>query len=379
MLKQFIHIGLFIILFLFLGCKPKIQLSNIDSLSIPYLYGKTNERIFIYNDKMSDSLKFLWKVELTGSFRNTGLSLKEHYAFVNDLSGRVVCLDLNKGNIIGQVKTSGSVVNTPILYNNYLIFIENTIDNEKSFLSTYDIFQGEYSLHKEIDGKILTEILVENGFIYFVSSNGVVCKYNLLGDIIWQFNSKLPVHSSPALSNGVLVYGTDDGCIIALNKDDGKQLYKIKLANKAFESGFTIKDSIIYACNNNGFLYGIDLMSGKLLLKSNIGSRVVTFPIISDYIYVVTLKGDIICLNLKGEPAWKLNTEGIFNVTPILSGDFLIIPDLNKKLLLVNTKERKITKTIFLDGKSGLTPVIYQNKLLIGYGKGIVEAYEIIH
>jgi len=363
----------------FEGCKSKILIDNLNPESIPSLYGKNTERDFVSKAALSDSLALVWQVSLVGGFQNTGLSIKDNYAFVNDLSGRVACIDLDKGNIHGQIKASGSVLNTPVIYRNFLIFIENTSENEKSYLSVYNLLTGEYSLHKEFTGKVMSEILLEEDNIYFVTNQGTAYKFKTNGDLIWKYESKQFVHSSPALSKGIMVFGTDAGNVIGLDVKSGLQIYNVGLSKKAFESGFVIKNNIVYACSNDGVLYAVDLAGGALKFKVNMENRVIAFPVVSDCIYVATLKGEIYCITLEGQVKWHIKTGGLFNAAPILVNTKLIVPDLNKKVLFVDAVTGKIVKTLSLEGKTRLSPALYKNLLLIGYERGIVEAYEFIY
>ena len=360
------------------GCKPKIMIENLETDVPIYLYGKNAARDFSVDAKISDSLKFIWRTELSGGFHNTGITVKGNYGFINDLSGRVYCINLDNGEIAGQVKIKGSVQSTPVIYKNFLVFIETSLENDSSFLSVYDILKGEYAVHKEFSGKVNSEIILNEDGIYFVTIEGFAYKFKMDGSLVWRHESKQFIHSNPALSSGVLMFGTDSGCIMGLDVNTGERKYVSKVSAKSFESGAAAGKDTAYICGNDGLFYAFDIGTGKVKFKTDIKSRSTAFPVIADNIYLVTLKGEILCLSKSGVIKWHINTGGLLNAVPLLAGGKLIIPDMSRKVLFVNSDDGKIIKAITLEGKTCLTPVVYKNFLIIGYDRGVLEGYEFI-
>ena len=318
------------------GCKPKILIENLVAGAPVHLFGKNPARNFTSDAVVSDSIKLLWRAELSGGFHNTGITVKGNYGFINDLSGRVYCINLDNGEIAGQVKIKGSVQSTPVIHKNYLIFIETSLENDSSFLSLYDLFKGEYAVHKMFKGKVNSELLLNEDEIYFVTVEGFAYKYKMDGRFVWMYESKQFVHSNPAISGNVIMFGTDSGCLIGLDINTGAQKYISKVSAKAFESGIAAGKDTAYICGNDGVFYAFDISTGNAKYKTDIKSRSTAFPVIADNIYLVTLKGDVLCISPAGTIKWHIKTNGLFNAAPLLAGGKLIIPDMNKKILFVD-------------------------------------------
>jgi outer membrane protein assembly factor BamB len=127
----------------------------------------------------------------------------------------------------------------------------------------------------------------------------------------------------------------------------------------------------------NGNLYAIDIQNGNVIWKYYSGARIIMAPsAVNGNIYFGNLAGELFCISDKGDLIWKISTGGILNATPFATENFLIVPDMDKKFYFVDIKSGKIVKTYNVDGRIRLSPVIFRNILLIGYGRGDLQAYE---
>jgi len=96
-----------------------------------------------------------------------------------------------------------------------------------------------------------------------------------------------------------------------------------------------------------------------------------------DEIFIGNLNGELYKLSKDGKQIWKLDTKGLMNMTPILTNDYLILPDANKKVYFVSRDNGEIVNSLTLEGRVKLSPVINKNLLFIGYENGNLRAYEI--
>ena len=95
-------------------------------------------------------------------------------------------------------------------------------------------------------------------------------------------------------------------------------------------------------------------------------------------VYIGNLAGKFYSIDKNtGQKKWQIKTDGLFNTTPLVTNNILIAPDFNKKILFIDKIKGIIQKTMQLNGRVKLSPVIYKNTLFIGYDRGKLEAYEI--
>ncbi len=365
-------------LVIFYGCTPSsIKLDTKKGLSSYNMFGQTGSRQFYSDQNISDNISLKWESEINGSFPNSSVTIYDNYIFVNDLSGRVYCFNGTTGKVIGALKYSDAVYTAPVIDENILIFAAAADDENLSELYYYNFFNGKMLYEKEIPGRVMTEMIKSDDKIFFNTENGKVFCYNLDGEKIWEYDSKSRTHSSPSLSEDIIVFGNDNGELIGLSAKDGKFLYKEKIG-LSFFGGSSIDGNTVYIGNDNGNIYATDLKSGKIKWKFETGSRITMIPVFnSSFVFVGNLKGELFSIDKStGKLNWRTNTRGVLSSSPLLTDNFIILPDLNEAYHFIDIKTGEIKNTYVMEGRGKLTPVIFNDVLYIGYDNGIVRAYE---
>jgi outer membrane protein assembly factor BamB len=370
-----------LILFLFYGCTPSsIQLDTKKGLSSYTMFGKTGSRDFFNPVTIGDSISLKWEAEINGSFPNSSITGYDDFIFINDLSGRVYCFNADNGKTIGALRYNSAVYTTPIIDENNVIFASSEDDENISWLYYYNFAKGDLFKEKEIPGRVVAELTKAEDKILFNTENGKVYCYDLLGEKLWEYETKTRVHSSPAVSNNVMVFGNDNGEVIGLNAEQGTILYKEKIG-ESFFCGASVDGNTVYIGNDNGNLYALELSTGKVRWKFNTGARITMIPVFNKtHVIIGNLKGELYSINKEtGKLTWRTNTKGVLNASPLLTENIIILPDLNESYHFIDVKTGEIKNTYPMEGRGKLTPVIFNDVLYIGYDNGIVRAYEFIN
>jgi eukaryotic-like serine/threonine-protein kinase len=363
-------------------CGCSFSVINIESYlgSDPYsMFGKTTERTFYYPITISDSMKKKWHAEINGGFPNSSVSFCDKYVFVNDLSGRVYCFNIDTGEKIGKLKNKGYVYSTPVIDQNLLIYVCAIGDENASYLYYYDLRKSQSIREVKITGRVLTELLKTKRGIIFTTENGIVYCYDFFGEKLWETNTGEVAYSSPAQKDSTIVFGNNKGEIISVNAVNGKLQYRVQIGG-CFFGGATIKSSDVFLGDDNGNLYSINYESGKLNWSLCTGSKIRMTPVFDgSNVYVGNLHGDFFSIGkTSGKINWQNKLGSLFNITPVVTNNYIILPDQNEKLYFVDKNSGIIKKTYRFEGRMKLSPVIKNNNiLLIGYDNGVLEAYEI--
>ncbi len=360
------------------GCaSSKIQY-DVKEDSNPYsMFGENPSRTFYTDAVFSDSLLKKWETDINGSFINSSVSVYSDLVFINDLSGRVYCFNIDNGKQVGKLKIGNAVFTTPVLNKNIVIVISAVKKDNESILQYYDYKNAKIFRESYIKGRVTSEIIKADDGIVFITEDGVVYKYDVYGFESWKLDTKVFTHSSPALKNDVIVFGNDKGELIGIDAVSGKIKYKTAIG-KTFFASPTIIDNSVYIGNDNGLLYEIDLLSGKIIWKFDTGGRIIMTPVNDGKnIYVGNLKGELFSIDIKTHTLnWKTKFDNAFGITPLVSNNIIALPGIDTRLLFINKSDGELIKTIILDGRVKLTPVYSKNILFIGYDNGILAAYE---
>jgi eukaryotic-like serine/threonine-protein kinase len=375
-------IFLLVVLLLISGCARSVIKYATKLDENPYqMYGKNPSREFYLPSSISDSLVLKWESEANGSFPNSSVSVYEDLVFINDLSGRIFCFNIETGKKIGSLKySSGSVYSTPIPYRSKVIFPVAIEKENVTDLVIYDYSQGKELEAIELPGRVLTQMIAVEDDVLFTSEVGIAYKFNSSGKKIWETHTRVPTRSSPAFVNDLLIFGNDKGEIIALDSSTGDSVYVQKIGGHFF-SGLTISENVLYSGNDNGFVYALNSDDGEIIWQFDTGARIKMEPAVDGQnIYIGNLNGNFFSLNkLNGNEDWRTDFRGILNTTPLITENMIILPNVLFEIHLLNKQSGEVIKSIPLDGRAKLSPVIHKNILFIGYDDGVLRAYEFVY
>jgi outer membrane protein assembly factor BamB len=375
-------IFLLVVLLLLSGCARSVIKYATKLDENPYqMYGKIPSREFYLPASISDSLVLKWESVANGSFPNSSVSVYEDLVFINDLSGRIFCFNIESGKKIGSLKySSGSVYSTPIPYRSKIIFPVALEKDNLTELIIYDYAQGKEIEAIEIPGRVLTQMIAVGDEILFTSEVGIAYRFNSMGKKIWETHTRVPTRSSPALVDDLFIFGNDNGEIIALNSASGDSVYVQKIGGHFF-SGLTISENVIYAGNDNGFVYALNVEDGEIIWQFDTGARIkMEASFDGQNIYIGNLNGNFFSLNkLNGNENWRRDFSGILNTTPLVTENIIILPDVLFEIHFLDKQSGDVIKSILLDGRAKLSPVIHKNILFIGYDDGVIRAYEFVY
>lgn len=362
------------------GCaKSLIQISSNKLETVHPMFGKNSERKFYYDLYSSDSLKLLWTADAFGSFNNSSVVANDSMIFIGDLAGRVHVFNLENGKQRGVLKTKGAIFSTPLLYK-FRIYYPLVKDGKKlTEFIVYDYFAGKDLYIIEIEDLITNQLLSDDDAIYLFAEDGTIYKYSYEAKLIWSIETNQNVHFVPAMKNEKIFLGNDAGEFIVINSRNGKILYREKLAKSIF-SGASIDNNLCYFGDDEGNLFAIDCDSFKIKFKVKTDGRILMNPAVDDKnIYFGNMKRIFYCIDKNdGRIIWSKKMKGYFNSAPAVTRNHLFIPNLFKSFFIVDKNNGEIINEIELDNRAKLSPVIINNKVIIGYDEGVIAAYEFI-
>ncbi len=370
------------VLLLFAGCaRSVIKYSTKLDENAYQMFGKIPSREFYMPVTISDSVLLKWESESFGGFSNSSVSIYDDVVFINDLAGRIFCFQMESGKKIGSLKySSGSVYSTPVPLRSKIIF---PVALEKDNLTELIIY--DYSLGKEIEaielpGRVLTQMIVFGDDVLFTSEVGIAYRFSSSGKKIWETHTRVPTRSSPILANDLFIFGNDHGEIIALDASSGDSVY-VKNIGGNFFSGLTSSSNIIYAGNDNGWVYALNIEDGEMIWQFDTGARIKMEPACDEQnLYIGNLNGSFFSIDkINGSENWRKDFIGILNTTPLITGNGIILPNVLFKIHILDKQSGNEVKSIPLEGRAKLSPVIHNNLLFIGFDDGVIRAYEFIY
>jgi outer membrane protein assembly factor BamB len=166
----------------------------------------------------------------------------------------------------------------------------------------------------------------------------------------WQFKTKGPVVSSPAVANGIVYVGSYDRYVYAINQPDGKKLWAFKTQARVTSSP-AVYAGRVFIGSFDGNLYALDAKTGELRWKfAFAGEHRFTAPhlhgsvpatemmpdpfdfflsspsVVQDTVYVGSGDSYVYALDAEsGALRWKFKTGNVVHATPTVVNDTVYI------------------------------------------------------
>ena len=164
--------------------------------------------------------------------------------------------------------------------------------------------------HKALKGGVYSTPVTDGKSLYIGDDVGVMYALDTkTGKTRWTFSTGMRIVGSPAVSEGVVVFGSANYTIYGLHAKTGKQLWHIT-TNQAVMGAATIHEGIAYIGGGDGRMFAIDIHTGKVKWSfDQLTNYVLTRTLVyNDKLYFGCWDTHFYALNLSdGSLAWKWN------------------------------------------------------------------------
>jgi len=320
--------------------------------------------------------------------------------FVADRNGWVKSLKLDTGKVIWQTnlsqktglistKNDSAMLSGGLTVDGDLVYV----GSEHAILFALNASDGSVVWKTQVAGEVLSRPIISSDLILIHTGNGIIQAINKTnGSIHWTLNLDIPTlslrgESAPAISSGTAVFGGDNGRVSAVTIDQGQLIWQQVISEVKGSTEIErlndvdmrplIVNGVVYAAAYNGNFVALQLNSGEILWKRNLGS-VNDFAIHAGYIYLVDQNDRLLALKSDtGIPVWKqsdLLHRGL--TAPLIYNGYLVAGDSAGYLHWLNTEDgrfvtqQKVNRSGFLSA-----PIEISGRLIIQARDGTVYSF----
>ena len=148
-------------------------------------------------------------------------------------------------------------------------------------------------------GAIWGSPALSQGAVFIGSDDGNLYALDAqTGSLRWKFASQGIVRSQPAIANGLVYFTSDDGLLYAINMKDGKQAWNANIGNSLdkatrenlggasptdydyVQSSPNVAEGIVYAGSRDGNLYALAADTGRIIWTLATGDKIRATPTI---------------------------------------------------------------------------------------------------
>ncbi|MDC9597135.1 outer membrane protein assembly factor BamB [Xenorhabdus anantnagensis] len=319
--------------------------------------------------------------------------------YVADRNGVIKALDIDSGKELWATdlsKKAGLLSSRlPALLSGGLTVSGNRlyVGTEKAKVVALDTTNGKVEWESTVAGEALSRPVVSDGFVLIHTGNGMLQALKETdGSVAWSVNMDTPSlsvrgESAPAVAYGAAVVGGDNGRISAVLLSQGQLIWQQRISQVTGSTEIArlndvdmtpvISDNIIYAIAYNGNLVAMDMRSGQIIWKRELGS--VNDMVITDSnIFIVDQNDRILSLRKSdGVTLWSQNALLHRNLTaPEMYNGYLVVGDGEGYLHWLNMADGKFVAQHKVDSSGLLSrPVVASDKLMVQAKDGTVYLY----
>ncbi len=201
------------------------------------------------------------------------------------------------------------------------------------------------------------------------------------GTLLWSYKAKNALWATPA-SDGQLVYLPGlDHILYALNLADGKLVWQKDLGSALLSAPLLTKDGTLYLADLQGEVVALKAADGSVIWKTDTGGRLWSTPVLKDTtLYVGNASGKVVAVSTQdGKITWQKDLG-----SPVLAGgallpDGVVYPTEGGTVVALAFDGQKELWRQTINGKLYTTPVVAGQTLTVGVIEGdkLAQAYNV--
>ncbi|ANR80528.1 outer membrane protein assembly factor BamB [Kosakonia sacchari] len=266
------------------------------------------------------------------------------------------------------------------------------VGSEKAQVYALNTSDGSQAWKTKVAGEALSRPVVSDGLVLIHTGNGQLQALNESdGATKWTVNLDMPAlslrgESAPTTAFGAAIVGGDNGRVSAVLMQQGQMIWqqRISQANGPTEidrlsdvdTTPVVVGNVVYALAYNGNMTALDLRSGQIMWKRELGS-VSDFVVDGNRIYMIDQSDRVLALTTDGGVTlWTQSDLLHRNLTaPALYNGYIVTGDSEGYVHWINVEDGRFVAQQKVDSSGFLTePVVAGGKLLIQAKDGTVYA-----
>jgi outer membrane protein assembly factor BamB len=254
--------------------------------------------------------------------------------------------------------------------------------------------------HYQTAGPIRTSAAIVDGVAYIGSYDGSLYALDVvLGRRLWSFPAGAPITGAPAWLDGRLYFGTEAGdilCVAQPRKNDpptGRLIWRYSTGATVTASPLVTESGMVIAGSCDGYIHALDRASGKPVWKLSTGGPILasasklsrripagvdssgqpTFR--SAGVLVGSSDGRLYAIEeVKGQVIWTFTTDGPITATAVASGERIFVGNRSGSVYALDGGTGKQLWVTRVAGSIAYPPAADEERVYVTTGEGQVHA-----
>lgn len=327
------------------------------------MYGGVPSRINYTPEDLAPPFEIKWSAG-TGGLEG-GAAVAGGMACVADTKGRVWCMDAATGTVEWIFDADGPFHGqTPLIYENRVFAIS---DNGTFYC--LDSFSGRKLWSKQLDKGKPSSSLGDGGYVYLSQGSRLYCYGARDGRQAFAHDiGEGLTLTAPALYQGMVCAGSDEGILFSLNAADGSMVWRYDLGVGITCPPVLTEMRVFFGTADNN-IQCLDRQSGQPLWSVHVQQKVSSPPAVSGFDLIFgagdndsLASGMVWCLDaVSGRERWRYETDYVSRLPLSASDEYAFVYG----GLVLNRADGSSITTQQVSGSAFAPPVPYGGRIFI--------------
>jgi serine/threonine protein kinase/outer membrane protein assembly factor BamB len=203
----------------------------------------------------------------------------------------------------------------------------------------------------------------------------------------WKAATGSGIDSSPAIANGVVYVGSDDGRLHAFKVGTGTSLWgpNAERTGGQIRSSPAVDHGVVYVGSGDGKLYAFDATNGQLLWSAAIGTFIRSSPTVANgKIYIGSDDNNLYAFNAAGcggsttcRPLWTASTGGIiYYSSPAVVNGIVYIGSQDHNLYAFDANNGNLKWKALTGGPIDSSPAVVNGVVYVSSEDGTLNTFD---
>jgi outer membrane protein assembly factor BamB len=285
--------------------------------------------------------------------------------------GRLLFLDRGTGALVHELKLGSALESSPALQDRTL-----ALGTDEGELVAVDIRDARILFRTRLGTMIRSSPLVLGdrilvGAVEEKGAGALVSVDVRSGKTAWR-RSLGPVFSSPALAGALVIVGSDDEALHALDPDKGSVVWKVPLSGRVRATP-AVEDDLAVVADFRGRVVAVEPKEGRILWTQELGQPVYSSAALTADLAVVGCHdGHAYGFDRKtGERRFVVTTGGPVISSPLAIGNHFVAGSTDGQLYLFDATGRILAQAALASEGIQSSPAQDPAGLVVGSGRGL--------
>lgn len=237
-------------------------------------------------------------------------------------------------------------------------------------------FLTEEWVYKTGAGVFSSPALVD-GVVYIGSNDGNVYALNASdGSERWVYQTEDRVRSSPVVVDGTVYVGSDDGSLYAINADNGTREWSFSTRRSIFSSP-AVMNSTVYVGSADNSLYALDIVDGSEQWSFETAGSIQSSPAVVDGAVCIGSNDNSVYIvdAADGTQQWSFETAGSVRTSPTVVDNTIYVGSNDTNLYALNFTDSRTPGenwSYSTDSRLFSTPAVVSGVIVFGSGTDVI-------